>query len=332
MAGNGLEKTKSQRATDPLSKKQTEKNVSLDAYLRNSLHDLENSSRAEANSVFTDGYGADPDYPHDERQSRQAFDDQWVRSFQTDLTAGKSSKNLSRSILPYVAIAIVCGAVSGGGFLYFLLQYSTPPTEVTSVTEAAPEIADAEAPSSASTPRSPQPSPKASIAQPPGAESQNVRHESLSAASNGNDANPAVAPTFFSAVDANPTNAAPPSPAPVPSMTEAPAARAAETGMVKPEAEAQHAKLSPDQEDKMLKKGSTLVAQNDISGARLVFHYLATHGSAKGAFALAESYDARKLAGRHVAGITPDANLARTWYARAAELGSKEAAAILRKP
>ncbi len=81
----------------------------------------------------------------------------------------------------------------------------------------------------------------------------------------------------------------------------------------------------------MLKRASLLLSENDIAGARLIFQYLAHHGSASGAFALAESYDPRKLAGRRITGMTPDANLARTWYARAADLGSKEAAAILRK-
>ncbi len=95
--------------------------------------------------------------------------------------------------------------------------------------------------------------------------------------------------------------------------------------------DAQLAKLPADQEEKMLKRASTLMGENDIAGARLIFQYLVNHGSAAGAFALAESYDPKKLAGHRVTGLTPDANLARSWYARAAELGSKEAAAVLRK-
>ncbi len=81
----------------------------------------------------------------------------------------------------------------------------------------------------------------------------------------------------------------------------------------------------------MLKRASTLMSQNDIAGARLIFQYLANHGSAGGAFALAESFDPKKWATRRVTGMSPDANLARSWYARAAELGSKEAVAMLRK-
>ena len=81
----------------------------------------------------------------------------------------------------------------------------------------------------------------------------------------------------------------------------------------------------------MLKRASILLGENDIAGARLIFHYLANHGSAGGAFALAESYDPKKWGSHRVTGMTPDGDLARTWYARAAELGSREAAAILRK-
>ena len=73
----------------------------------------------------------------------------------------------------------------------------------------------------------------------------------------------------------------------------------------------------------MLKRASVLLGQNDIAGARLIFHYLAHHGSPRGAFALAESYDPlvlRKL--RTVGGIAPDAALAQSWYEKARDMGS----------
>jgi hypothetical protein len=102
-----------------------------------------------------------------------------------------------------------------------------------------------------------------------------------------------------------------------------------EKGAVVPDV--QLASLAPAQEAKMLARASELMNQNDIAGARLVYQYLANHGSSAGAFALAESYDARKWAAYHVTGMTPDAGLAEAWYQRAAALGSKEAAAILRR-
>ncbi len=123
-------------------------------------------------------------------------------------------------------------------------------------------------------------------------------------------------------------------PAPVPSRQEEQESKPAEGARADVRAagrEAQLAKVPGDQEQKMLKRASALMSQNDIAGARLIFQYLANHGSAGGAFALAETYDPKKWAGRRVAGMTPDAILARSWYARAAELGSKDAAAVLRK-
>jgi TPR repeat protein len=125
-----------------------------------------------------------------------------------------------------------------------------------------------------------------------------------------------------------------PAPTPVPGRNEPREEKPAESNKADLDAAkpaAQLPKLSADQEGKMLKRASTLLSQNDIAGARLIFQYLANHGSAGGAFALAESFDPKKLAGKRVAGMTPDPDLARTWYARAAELGSKEAAAVLRK-
>ena len=131
-----------------------------------------------------------------------------------------------------------------------------------------------------------------------------------------------------------PLAGAAPLPAPVFTRKEDQEAKPAESSKPDTSAakrDAQLAKLPADQEEKMLKRASTLMGENDIAGARLIFQYLVNHGSAAGAFALAESYDPKKLAGHRVTGLTPDANLARSWYARAAELGSKEAAAVLRK-
>jgi hypothetical protein len=92
----------------------------------------------------------------------------------------------------------------------------------------------------------------------------------------------------------------------------------------------QSASLAASQESKMLARASELMSENDIAGARLIYEYLANHNSSAGAFALAETYDSRKLARYRVTGMTPDAGLADAWYQRAAALGSKEAAAILR--
>jgi TPR repeat protein len=131
-----------------------------------------------------------------------------------------------------------------------------------------------------------------------------------------------------------PTVEAAPMPAPVASPNELREEKPAESNkadLAATKPESQLPRLPADQEEKMLKRAATLLGQNDIAGARLIFQYLAHHGSPRGAFALAESYDPKKWAGHHITGMMPDAGLARTWYARAAELGSREAVAALRK-
>ena len=352
MVSNGLDKVKSQRMGESPSRKKAEKDLSLESYLRNSLEDLDASSRRSR------GAGGPPHYGVDfEQGSIDESEDTWAQSFQADLNKERRPKKLLGSILPYLAVAIICGATSGGALLYFMLRYSAPPAEVQSTASDEPETAYGEALN-----RTPAPPPVNhpwKAGPPPGAESQgeaseNAARMAFSAASSAKaqaGAEAAGSTGLFPApnADANtkqidsgnrvaavaPSVQAPPAVAAVPSLPAPVEANPAQgSGIANTDtsqAVVQHSTLPADQEDKMLKRGSTLLTQNDIAGARLVFHYLASHGSAKGAFALAESFDPKKLAGRHIAGVTPDANQARTWYTRAAEMGSKEAAAILRK-
>ena len=80
----------------------------------------------------------------------------------------------------------------------------------------------------------------------------------------------------------------------------------------------------------MLKRASILLGQNDIAGARLIFQYLAPHGSPGRVRSLRRATTPKNgLAARYWndAGYRPR----RTWYARAADLGSREAVAVLRK-
>ena len=66
--------------------------------------------------------------------------------------------------------------------------------------------------------------------------------------------------------------------------------------------------------------------RGDISAARLLFEDLAAMGSAKGAFAMAQSYDPAYLRKIFIqGGLQPDADQARTWYENAARLGSGDA-------
>lgn len=83
--------------------------------------------------------------------------------------------------------------------------------------------------------------------------------------------------------------------------------------------------LSESQEISMLSRGGSLLDNGDISGARLLFEYLAQQGSALGAVAYAKTYDPNLFEKGYVKGPLPSADEALKWYGRAVELGNKEA-------
>ncbi len=72
-----------------------------------------------------------------------------------------------------------------------------------------------------------------------------------------------------------------------------------------------------------MKIGAELMANGDVTAARMMFERAAEAGEAAAAFALAETYDPvvlRRL--RLRGGIAPDVALARRWYEKARDLGS----------
>lgn len=80
---------------------------------------------------------------------------------------------------------------------------------------------------------------------------------------------------------------------------------------------------SADEIAMMMKSGADLMANGDISAARLMYQRAAEAGDPLAALALAETYDPLVL--RRVnpkGGITPDVALAHTWYEKAKDLGS----------
>jgi hypothetical protein len=79
-------------------------------------------------------------------------------------------------------------------------------------------------------------------------------------------------------------------------------------------------------EEALLKKGAMLLRNGDLSAARLNFETLALRGSAKGAYALGQTFDPVILAPLPVAGLKPNLEKAKEWYGRAARFGSKDAA------
>jgi TPR repeat protein len=355
MTSNELDKLKSQRAAGSTPPRTAEKYDTLESYLRSNFEDLEASvpkvkgvtlaSRLDENPKFDPGIRGENPLVHA---------DKWSQSFEPNFSSEKRQRRLLPSLLPYLAIAILSGGISGGGLLYFLLHYAVPRDTETSIA-AAPRIAESEVAARPTIERSLSfsPVPKRVSLPPDSVERQDdpagsASGQSLPPELNRNavevmDPAGALPAANASAKERSagsktasipPIVEAAPMAAPVPSPNELRQEKPAESNKADlgaPKPETQLPRLPADQEEKMLKRASTLLGQNDIAGARLIFQYLAHHGSPRGAFALAESYDPKKWAGRRVTGMMPDANLASTWYARAAELGSRDAVAVLRK-
>jgi len=89
--------------------------------------------------------------------------------------------------------------------------------------------------------------------------------------------------------------------------------------------------MSPEEITMMVRRGNYLLQTGDIAAARLILHRAATAGNAEAAVALGKTYDPFVMAELRVIGFAPDLNEARSWYRRAAELGSMEAVARLNR-
>ena len=75
----------------------------------------------------------------------------------------------------------------------------------------------------------------------------------------------------------------------------------------------------------LLRRGNQVTAKGDLVGARLLFQRAAEAGDSSAALALAGTYDPLVLERLGERGLAPDVALARFWYEKARELGSKEA-------
>jgi hypothetical protein len=84
--------------------------------------------------------------------------------------------------------------------------------------------------------------------------------------------------------------------------------------------------LSPEQIQTLLDRGRGFLKLGDIAAARLVLKRAADAGSASAALELGATYDPEFLKQLGVLGFAADAEQARTWYRRASDLGSSEAA------
>lgn len=83
--------------------------------------------------------------------------------------------------------------------------------------------------------------------------------------------------------------------------------------------------LTEQEEDVLLYRASNLLEAGDIAAARTIYQELASRGSQRGAVGIAETYDPNIVAKVLIKGLKADASAARSWYKRAAELGSKTA-------
>jgi hypothetical protein len=75
-----------------------------------------------------------------------------------------------------------------------------------------------------------------------------------------------------------------------------------------------------------MKQGEQFMAAGDVVTARLVLRHAADANNAEAALMLGATYDPVILRELRVYGFSADVGMVRTWYERAKELGSPEAA------
>jgi TPR repeat protein len=112
------------------------------------------------------------------------------------------------------------------------------------------------------------------------------------------------------------------------SRTAAPAAAVAATppGAAAPQADTPPARhLDPDEVALLMKRAKDLLSTGDIPAARLLLRRAADAQEPLAALMLAQSYDPDMLGTQDVRNINPDLAMARSWYAKAAQLGSADA-------
>jgi len=84
-------------------------------------------------------------------------------------------------------------------------------------------------------------------------------------------------------------------------------------------------RIDPDELAMLMKRAKSLLASGDIPPARLLLERAADAQEPIAAFLLAQTYDPDVLRSRDARSITPDLESARTWYQKAAQLGSTDA-------
>jgi TPR repeat protein len=103
-----------------------------------------------------------------------------------------------------------------------------------------------------------------------------------------------------------------------PAVREAPAAPPAPVAVAP-------RRMDPDELAALLKRAKGLLAIGDITAARLLLERAADAQEAEAAFVLAGTYDPQVLGVQDMRSVTPDPAIARSWYQKAAQLGSADA-------
>ena len=111
-------------------------------------------------------------------------------------------------------------------------------------------------------------------------------------------------------------------------QSRAPAAAAPAAAMpvaAPPVAASPARRLDADELAALMKRAKGLIAIGDIASARLLLERAADAQEASAALLLAQTYDPVVLGAQDTRSITPDPAAARTWYQKAAQLGSSDA-------
>jgi hypothetical protein len=85
-------------------------------------------------------------------------------------------------------------------------------------------------------------------------------------------------------------------------------------------------KLDPQRSSQFVKRGIELMRIGDFAAARLVLRPAAESGDQEAALLLGATFDPAAIADLGALGLAPDPNVARSWYQRALDSGSTEAA------
>jgi hypothetical protein len=88
-------------------------------------------------------------------------------------------------------------------------------------------------------------------------------------------------------------------------------------------------RIDPEKERELMAMARSMLSQNDIAAARLIYSRLAREGSAQAALTLAQTYDAAFLSRYDITGLSPNTEKAKYWYGIAASLGSTDASGHL---